>query len=193
MHPAGTKADYNFRIESQARALRAGFDQVGVGALFGLHAFPIAEIEGLRQHVASLEAEFGQAPSRLCLPSASEPGDVSVNIPYAMRRGRNGDFTPYEKVNELLYALVRLAMPLMNIVSSERDRPEMLAVLDQYATCTTLNVHPAVGGNAGLYQIEESATSAVHFEQAWTFARSPRTTLAQLRSRGYNPIFRESK
>jgi hypothetical protein len=44
----------------------------------------------------------------------------------------------YERLNELLYALTRLAMPTMNIVSSERDGEAMLDILDDYATCSTL-------------------------------------------------------
>ena len=46
-------------------------------------------------------------------------------------------------------------MPTINIVSSERDGPAMLRILDKYATCTTLNVHPGVGDNAKIFPGDE--------------------------------------
>lgn len=196
MHPKGPKADYDFRIESQARALRAGFDNVGLGALFGLTKLPFEEIEGLRQHAERLEKESGKAPARICLPSANELNNIGVKIPYFIKRGiynkgrkelkKKG---PYEKFNELIYALARLAMPKINIVSSERDGQAMLKILDEYATCTTLNVHPGVGDNANLFPNNEvGGNNEVHFEQTTTFPRNPKLTLDEMRQRGYNPI-----
>lgn len=196
MHPKGPKADYDFRIESQARALRAGIDNVGLGALFGLNKLPLEEIEGLRQHTEKLEKEFGKSPSRICLPSANELENIGVQIPYFIKRGiynaRRKELVEkgyYEKFDELIYALARLAMPKINIVSSERDGEAMLEILDKYATCTTLNVHPGVGDNARLFAKEEKDEFAqVHFEQTTTFPRDPESTLEKMRQRGYNPI-----
>jgi len=196
MHPKGPKADYDFRIESQARALRAGIDNVGLGALFGLNKFPLEEIEGLRQHAERLEKEFGKTPARICLPSANELENIGVKIPHVLTRGtyREGrkELTgkgPYEKFDELIYALARLAMPKNNIVSSERDGEAMLELLDKYATCTTLNVHPGVGDNARLFKKQERDEFAfVHFEQTTTFPRDPKSTVDKMKARGYNPL-----
>ena len=196
MHPLGPKANYDFRIESQARALRAGFDNVGLGALFGLNKFPLEEIERLRQHTARLEKEFGRLPARICLPSANELENIGVKIPYFIRRGIYNESReellekgPYEKFNELIYALARLALPRINIVSSERDGAAMLEILDKYATCSTLNVHPGVGDNAKLFcRPEQNGCAAVHFEQTTTFPRDPKTTVEKMKQRGYSPI-----
>ena len=158
MHPNGPKSDYKFRIESQARAIEAGFDNVGLGALFGLHQYPFDEIEGLRKHANRLEKKYNVKPLRVCLPSANELTNIGVEIPFFLKRGiyKNGREVlvrkgTYEKFNELIYALARLAMPTLSIVSSERDGPAMLRILDDYATCTTLNVHPGVGDNANIF------------------------------------------
>lgn len=193
MHPKGPKADYDFRRQSQARALEAGIDNVGLGALFGLHRFPLEEIEGLREHAEELEREHGKKPARVCLPSANELTNIGVQIPYFLKRGTytNGreeiiEAGDYEKFNELIYALARLAMPTINIVSSERDGPAMLRVLDRYASCTTLNVHPGVGDNANIFPC--NGNKQTHFEQATTFPRDPKKTIEEMRSRGYNPI-----
>ncbi|MBU1201608.1 MAG: hypothetical protein KJ583_06880 [Nanoarchaeota archaeon] len=162
MHPRGPKADYNFRIQSQARAIEAGFDNVGLGALFGLHQYPIEEIEGLRRHANSLKKKYNFKPSRVCLPSANELANIGVTIPFFLKRGKYSQgrskllkAEDYEKFDELIYALARLAMPTLSIVSSERDGPAMLQILDKYATCTTLNVHPGVGDNAKIFPGDE--------------------------------------
>ena len=36
MHPDGPKRDYSWRLFAMDRALQAGIDDVGIGALFGL-------------------------------------------------------------------------------------------------------------------------------------------------------------
>jgi 2-iminoacetate synthase len=162
MHPRGPKADYNFRINVQARAIEAGFDNVGLGALFGLHRYPLEEIEGIRKHAEHLEKKYKVKPSRICLPSANELANIGVTIPYFLKRGKYSEGRnillkagDYEKFDEIIYALARLAMPTINIVSSERDGPAMLRILDKYATCTTLNVHPGVGDNAKIFPGDE--------------------------------------
>ncbi len=198
MHPKGPKADYDFRRQSQARALEAGFDNVGLGVLFGLHNKPLEELESLKEHAEELERNYGKKPGRVCLPSANELTNIGVQIPHFLDRGiytegrneiiRAGD---YEKFNELIYALARLAMPTINIVSSERDGPAMLRILDKYATCTTLNVHPGVGDNAKIFPC--NGHDETHFEQATTFPRNPKATIKEMKERGYNPIINLKK
>jgi biotin synthase-like enzyme len=197
MHPKGDKADYDFRRESQARAIKAGFDNVGLGALLGLHQYPIEEIESLRKHAEELENIYGKKPARVCLPSANELENIGIKIPYRLEPGQirpkqKGEklgkfkYGSYEMANELLYALARLAMPTINLVDSERDTPEMLEILDKYATCTTLNVHPGVGDNAKVFPC--STKSETHFEQATTFPRNPKKTIEKMKQAGYDPI-----
>lgn len=194
MHPKGPKSDYDFRRESQTRAARAGFDNIGLGALFGLHRFPIEEIENLRLHAEELERDLNKRPARVCLPSANELRNIGVDIPYFIKRGNynNGreelvEMGHYEKFDELLYALAKLAMPTISIVSSERDGPAMLRILDKYATCTTLNVHSGVGDNANIF-CRNGEGSKVHFEQTTDFPREPKKAVRDLKSRGFNPV-----
>lgn len=197
MHPRGTKSDYDFRYNSQVRALKAGFDNIGLGVLFGLHNLPLEEIENLKQHAEKLEKEFGKIPARICLPSANELTKISVLVPHKIERGEYEDEKKevlkevglYEKVNELIYALARLAMPKVNIVSSERDTPAMIEILDKYATCTTLNVHPGVGDNMMRAEAEAALkTGEVHKQQTTVFPRNPERFKNKMRERGYNPI-----
>jgi len=194
MHPRGPKADYDFRKSSQARAAKAGFDNIGLGALFGLHRFPIEEIENLRLHAEELETNLEKRPARICLPSANELRNIGVDIPYFIKRGSYNNGRDelvkkghYEKFDELLYAVAKLAMPTISIVSSERDGPAMLRILDNYATCTTLNVHSGVGDNANIF-CRNGQEGKVHFEQTTDFPREPKKTVKDLIDRGFNPI-----
>jgi len=218
MHPQnieGTrpKADYDNRRESQARALRGGFDSIGLGILLGLNRYPMEEVHGLVDHIRDLQKEFPDVlPARVAIPSANELKNIGTRIPYVMNTGqtrpqkegeRLGKFAKgdYEKLNELIYALVRLAMPEINIVDSERDTPEMLEILDRYATCTTLGVQPGVGGNCNIplekmtskeeyKKYQESLDKTAIFCQATTFPRNITETLKKMRRNGYKPIFR---
>jgi len=192
LHPCGPKSDYDFRRGSQGRAVKAGFDNVGIGALFGLHQFPLEEIESLRLHAEELEKVFGKRPARVCLPSANELKNIGVDIPFPLERGRYTrgrdellEIGHYEHLNELLYALARLTMPDISIVSSERDGPAMLRILDAFATCTTLNVHSGVGENTNIFGTDDQH---VHFEQTTDFPRDPETMIMDLRIRGFRPM-----
>jgi len=94
-----------------------------------------------------------------------------------------------------------LAMPEINIVSSERDTPEMLEELDKYATCTTLGVKPGVGGNSGIpldrmaskrdieaYDKAKEEGKITTFSQSTVFPRNPKETIISMKESGYNPI-----
>jgi 2-iminoacetate synthase len=202
VHPKGPKSNYNFRIESQARALEAGFDNVGLGALFCLNRYPIEEINGLQEHAEKIKKKFGKYPIRVCLPTANFLEGIGVTVPFVIKRGeydKSGELLKpevYELFDELIFALGRLAMPTLNIVSSERDPPGMLKILDKYATCTTLDVHPGVGDNIEHHKAKseklkkeyKSEAREVHFEQATVFPREPKTTIDDMKKRGYTPL-----
>jgi hypothetical protein len=194
VHPlsTGLKPNYSFRRQSQARAIEAGFDSVGVGILFGLHRFPIEDIEGIRIHVAELKQHYGTTPARVCLPSATFLSKIGVTIPFVLEKGKyllDGTLKqlgPYEMASELLYSLSKLALPTICLVSSERDPKGLLQRLDNYASCTTLNVHPGVGDNIRCrYGID---SGELHFQQAVSFSRDPEWTLKDMTIRGFRPV-----
>jgi len=151
LHNKGPKKKYEYRFNALERALNAGFDNVGIGALFGLHKYPLEEIFGLMQHSNLIYQKFGIYPIRVCLPSANFLPNIGVEIPYILEKGiytEEGEllkYSYYEMLVELVYALSKLAMPNLSLVSSERDPKGLLKILDNYSTCTVLNVHPGVG------------------------------------------------
>lgn len=184
IHPRtkfGRKHDFARRYSSQTMALNYGFDNVGIGVLFGNHHFPIEEIDALLEHAELLRNESGKYPARICLPSAKYLEQIQVEIPYSLE-----SHNLYWKFSEIIYALARLALPFMNIVSSERDESSLLKILDNYATCTTLNVHPGVGDNIRFH--ENNVLKDIHFEQAPSYSRHPQTAINDWLARGYNPL-----
>jgi hypothetical protein len=194
IHPAtkhGRKHQFDVRYESQIVAMSYGFDNYGLGVLLGNHPRPITEIDGLQQHAIYAHARTGQWPARVNLPSAKHLENIAVDIAFDMHLGSAGSaqFGPgslYWMSSELIYALTRLALPHVSLVSSERDSPALLNLLDRYATCTTLNVHPGVGDNIRFHEGIDFLTP--HFEQAPSYSRDPRTLRLNYDARGFAPV-----
>lgn len=113
LHPAGTpKADFLWRLHSMHRALEAGVDDVGIGALFGLSDWRF-EVMGLLSHARELEASFGIGPHTISFPRL-EPAfntPVAEHPPAAVSDG------------ELLRAIVilRLAVPYAGMILTARE------------------------------------------------------------------------
>jgi hypothetical protein len=189
IHPItkwGRKHDYDNRYEAQITAMQHGFDDYGLGILFGNHALPIDEIDGLQAHACYAKEKTGRWPARVNLPSAKHLENIEVDIPFDLHMGQavaGSTSVAYRMSSELIYALTRLALPHLSIVSSERDSPDLLRVLDRYATCTTLNVHPGVGDNIRFNEGIDFMTP--HFEQAPSFSRDPRTLALDYAAAGY--------
>ncbi|MCP4714958.1 MAG: [FeFe] hydrogenase H-cluster radical SAM maturase HydG, partial [Deltaproteobacteria bacterium] len=67
VHPSGKKADYHWRLNALDRALQAGIDDVGIGALFGLYDWRF-EMLALLQHIQHLEQTFGIGCHTISVP-----------------------------------------------------------------------------------------------------------------------------
>ncbi|MDD3543453.1 MAG: radical SAM protein, partial [Petrimonas sp.] len=66
-HLRGKKADFDYRLTSLDRALEAGLDDVGIGALFGLYDWRF-EVMGLVRHTNHLEACYNVGPHTISFP-----------------------------------------------------------------------------------------------------------------------------
>lgn len=116
LHPRGPKADYDYRITCMDRAFEGGFDDVGVGVLFGLHDWRY-EILALLEHIAHLEDRFGIGPHTISVPRL-EPASgapLSCNPPAPVS---NEDFRK-------LIAVLRIAVPYTGIILSTREGAQM--------------------------------------------------------------------
>ena len=112
-HPAGTpKADYAWRLSSLGRALEAGVDDVGIGALFGLYDWRF-EVLGMIEHALWLERRHGVGPHTLSFPRLRPAAGVTVDPRWAVS---DADF-------ERLVAILRLAAPYAGMICTAREEP----------------------------------------------------------------------
>lgn len=115
MHPAGTpKGDYLWRLDALDRAMQAGQDDVGIGALFGLYDWRF-ETLALVQHSLHLQARFGVGPHTISFPRLQPAQGVDGNWPHLVS---DHDF-------KKLIAVLRLAVPYTGLILTARERPEL--------------------------------------------------------------------
>ena len=114
VHLGGRKRDYDWRLTAIHRAMEAGIDDAGIGALLGLYDWRF-ELLAMLEHAASLEREFGAGPHTISVPRI-EPAvgsPLSLHHPHHVS---DGDFLK-------LVALLRLAVPYTGIIMSTRESP----------------------------------------------------------------------
>ena len=116
VHVAGRKADYDWRITGMDRAMEAGIDDVGIGALFGLFDWRY-ELLAMMQHVEHLEKAFGCGPHTISVPRL-EPAVGSAMAGAPPHPVSDLDF-------KKLVAILRLAVPYTGIILSTRESAEI--------------------------------------------------------------------
>ncbi len=113
-HLGGAKKDYANRLTALDRAMEAGIDDVGIGALFGLHDWRF-EVMGLVRHTNHLEACYNVGPHTISFPRLQ---DASTFIQDDRYRVSDEDFTK-------LVAILRLAVPYTGMILTARE-PEAI-------------------------------------------------------------------
>jgi 2-iminoacetate synthase len=116
VHLKGTKRDYDWRATAFDRAMEAGIDDVGMGALFGLYDWRF-ELMAMMQHIHHLEEKFGVGPHTLSFPRI-EPAvgsDIASKPPHAVS---DADFLK-------MVAIMRLAVPYTGMIMSTRETAEV--------------------------------------------------------------------
>ncbi len=115
MHPSGPKSDMHWRLHAPSRAMEAGIDDVGIGALLGLTDYRF-EVMAVLQHCQHLDKTYGVGPHTISVPRL-EP---ALNAPAAN--------TPPFAINDddmrRIVSLFRLAVPYTGIILSTRERAE---------------------------------------------------------------------
>jgi 2-iminoacetate synthase len=120
MHPSGPKADYLWRLLAPDRAMEAGIDDIGVGALFGLTDFRF-EVMGMLMHSQYLDSKYGVGPHTISVPRL-EP---ALNAPAANK-------PPHAVTDDDMRRIVsclRLAVPYTGIILSTRERADFRSEL----------------------------------------------------------------
>lgn len=116
-HPAGTiKASYAWRLYAMHRAMEAGIDDVGIGALFGLHDWRF-EVMGLLYHARELERAFGVGPHTISFPRI-EPAE---STPFVQDLEHRVDDDAMERA----IVVLRLSVPYTGMILTARENAAM--------------------------------------------------------------------
>jgi len=115
LHPRGTrKADYLWRLDGLSRAMEAGCDDVGIGALFGLYDWRF-EVLGLVTHALALQRRYGVGPHTISFPRLRPACGVKTDYPYLV------DDASFKRV----IATLRLAVPYTGLICTAREPPAL--------------------------------------------------------------------
>lgn len=172
IHPSGPKRDYRFRLDAPQRGCEAGMRWVGISALYGLGDWRL-DAFWTAMHARWLQDRY--------------PG-VEIGLSLPRMRPHAGGWQPQEPVSDrnltqVLLAL-RLFLPRAGITLSTREAPALREnLLPLGVTRLSAGVSTSVGGHG------PGTSGTPQFEIS-----DPRTVTgitAMLRSKGYQPIFKD--
>jgi len=114
MHPSGPKADYDWHTTAMDRAMEAGIEDVGIGALFGLFDYKF-EVVAMMLHAKHLEEKFGVGPHTISVPRIRKAqGSQLQELSYAV------EDASFKKI----VAIIRIAVPYTGLILSTRESSE---------------------------------------------------------------------
>jgi 2-iminoacetate synthase len=141
LHPGRTiKGNYLWRLYAMHRAMEAGIDDVGIGALFGLYDWRF-EVMGLLYHAVELEKKFGIGPHTISFPRL-EPAH---NTPFAQNPQHRVDDNSFKR----LVTVLRLAVPYTGMILTARENARLRReVLPLGCTQTDASTRIGIGSYA---------------------------------------------
>jgi len=111
MHPSGPKADYAWRLTCMDRAVRAGFEDVGIGALLGLYHYRF-EVLSVIRHAESIREAYGTFPHTISVPRFKPAfGSPLLEAPHPVS----------DEEFEKIVIVYRLSVPTAGIVVTTRE------------------------------------------------------------------------
>jgi 2-iminoacetate synthase len=111
VHPSQTrKGNYLWRLDGLARAMEAGCDDVGIGALFGLYDWRF-EVLGLVAHALHLQKHYHVGPHTISFPRLRPANGVEHTSPYLVN----------DEQFKRLVAILRLAVPYTGLICTARE------------------------------------------------------------------------
>lgn len=114
VHPFGPKSDFTWRLTGLDRAMEAGVDDVGIGALFGLYDWKY-EVLGLLKHTIHLEEKYGVGPHTISFPRLKEASNMDVA----------NDYLVDDEEFKRLVAILRLAVPYTGLILTAREEAKI--------------------------------------------------------------------
>src|SRR3970040_1674421 len=111
MHPSGRKKDYDYRLSVMDRAMEAGFEDVGIGALLGLYDYKYDVLAAIA-HSQHMYKKFGSHAHTISVPRLRPAyGSPLKEAPY----------TVSDMEFKKIVAIYRLSVPCAGVVVSTRE------------------------------------------------------------------------
>jgi 2-iminoacetate synthase len=176
VHPRGPKSSYLWRLHGLDRAFRGGIDDVGIGALLGLHDWRF-EVMGLLYHTIHLEETFGVGPHTISFPRI-EPALGSELTRHIPSEVTDGDFTK-------LVAILRLSVPYTGLILTCRESVELRNEVIAYGV-SQIDAGSDIGVGAYASQDPDSARKS---QFVLADGRSLDQVIGELADAGYVPSF----
>ena len=177
VHPKGVKANYKWRLYSMHRALEAGIDDVGIGALFGLYDWRF-EVLGLVSHAIELEKKFGIGPHTVSFPRL-EP---AANTPFVKETRYRVSDEDFKKI----ILILRLAIPYTGMILTARESKEIRDEVVEYGI-TQMDASTKIGIGAYSDRMTEQELERQQFEIGDT--RTLDELIRDLAKKGYITSF----
>ncbi len=174
-HLSGAKRNYAYRLTALDRALEAGIDDVGIGALFGLGDWRF-ELLALLRHVNHLEACYGIGPHTISFPRIKEAQNVDASR-----------FQPLNDTDFIrMIAILRLAVPYTGLILTARESEKIRKEAMEFG------VSQIDGGSKieiGGYARNTSSQEIEREQFRLNDERSLQQIIADLTAKGYIPSF----
>ena len=175
MHPAGPKADYDWRLNTQLRAGRAGFRVLGCAFLLGLGPWR-REAASLAAHALYLMRECYEAKVQFAFPRICRV---------------DGGFVPPCEVDdedlEQMMLAFRIVFPQCCMTVSTREAP---AFRDRIVLTAADNMSAGSRVTPGGYAVLGKEHSADVAQFTLSDGRSPAEVFAAIRSNGQEVVFK---
>lgn len=121
VHVSGKKSLYDWRLTALDRAMQAGIDDVGIGALFGLYDWRY-EVLALVRHVNHFESVFNVGPHTISFPRIQYASEMKIDMKYEVG---DDDFSK-------LIAILRLAVPYTGMILTAREPAKLRNEIMQF-------------------------------------------------------------
>lgn len=177
VHPSGLKANYLWRLFAFDRAMEAGIDDVGMGALIGLYNHKFEALSML-YHTIHLEDKFGVGPHTISFPRI-EP---AIGTDYA-------DHPPYQTSDAdfmKMIAIIRLAVPYTGMILTAR---EPVALRNEAINYGISQIDAGSDIGVGAYAQEDEVSSDKKSQFVLSDNRGLDQVIGELCEAGFLPSF----
>jgi 2-iminoacetate synthase len=176
VHPRGTrKGDFLWRLDSLGRAMEAGCDDVGIGALFGLSDWRF-EVLGLVRHALHLQERYGVGPHTISFPRLRPASGVHLDDRFLV------DDHAFMRV----IAILRLAVPYTGLILTAREEGELRRTAMSFGVS---QIDAGTRLELGGYTEAGDAQCMEREQFELGDIRSLDTTMRELMADGYVPSF----